>query len=378
MFDLMRPARRASRVAAAALALLVPMIAAGEAVLSSKGDTIHGHVKDLTSDGVVFEPAQGKGSVAVKWEDVQSLTTDGPYTVLHGDEGAISGKIVGFEAGHLLVGDSPASAERIDVRTLFHAYDESKATGSWVEQMRSRMRFWRASFDAAAAYTDSTTDTTLGSVGFLIERKKAPTRLLVEAAARYADQNAKDEDKDVTENVAFLLGRGELDLTDHWYTYASTRFTHDNELHLALRAEPRGGVGYYWVKSKTANFSTDVGVAWIYEDFFGHETVVDTAGVVTSRTSRGSNDFWAVAFGAQADKELAYGILWRARAEYLPAVDDWQDDYLARAETSFDVPLLEWLAFKIAFADEYDNSPASGDERNKFVATTGISIHFYP
>jgi Protein of unknown function, DUF481 len=374
MFDLMRPARRASCVAAAALALLVPMIAAGDAVLSSKGDTIHGHVADLTSDGVVFEPAQGKGSVAVKWEDVQSLTTDGPYTVLHGDEGEISGKIVGVEAGHLLVGDSPASAERIDVRTLFHAYDESKTTGSWVERMRSRMRFWRAALDAGAAYTDSSTDVRSGFVGLMFERKKSPTRLLFEAGARHADENKTHEGGSITESTAFAFTRGELDLTDHWYTYVSTRFTHDNELHLALRAEPRGGAGYYWVKSKTANFSTDLGLAWIYEDFFGHELDPNTG----ARPRRGSNDFWSVAFGAQADAVLAYGTLWRARAEYLPAVDDWQDDYLARAETSFDVPLLEWLAFKIAFVDEYDNTPAPGAEHNKFATTAGISLHFYP
>jgi hypothetical protein len=374
MFDRMRPARWVLRGAAAALALLVPVIAAGDAVLSSKGDTIHGHVADLSSDGVLFEPAQGKGQIAVKWTDVQSLETDGPYTVLHGEEGEVRGRILGFESGNLLVGDAPASATRIEVGTLFHAYDESKASGSWVERIRSRLRFWRAAFDAGAAYTDSTTDTTLGFVGFLIERRKTPTRLLLEAAARYADQNTQEESRTITENVAYLFGRGELDLTEHWYSYVSTRFTHDNQLHLSLRAEPRGGAGYYWRKSKTANFSTDVGLAWIYEDFFGHE--LDT--VTGARPRRGSNDFWSIAFGAQADAVLAYGTLWRARAEYLPAVDDWQHDYLARAETSFDMPLLEWLAFKIAFADEYDNTPAPGAKHNKFSTTAGLSLRFYP
>jgi len=369
---------RSARWAAAVAALLAPMVAAGDAVLSSKGDTIHGHVADLNSDGVVFEPAQGKGQIAVKWPDVQSITTDGPYTVLHGDEGQVRGKILGFEGGNLLVGAEPATAERIDVGTLFHAYDESKANGSWVERMRSRMRFWKASLDAGAAYTDGTDDSTSGFAGFLIERRKTPTRLLLEGSTRYAAQNKSDKPREVTENTSFLFGRGELDLTEHWYTYLSSRFTHDNQLHLALRAEPRGGAGYYWLKSKTANFSTDVGVAWIYEDFFGHETVFDSTGAVASRSRRGSNDYWSIAFGAQADAVLSYGILWRARVDYLPAVDDWQHDYLARAETSFDMPLLDWLAFKIAFADEYDNTPAPGAQRNKFASTAGFSIHFYP
>jgi hypothetical protein len=365
---------RAACTAALALALLAPGLAAAQAVLGAKGDTIHGRVADLTSEGVLFEPASGKGQVAVKWADVQSLATDGPYTVLHGDEGEAHGRIFGYEGGRLLVGDAPATAERIDVTTLFHAYDESKATGSWVERMRSRMRFWRASLNASGAYTDSTTDTLAGALGLTIERRKTPTYLLFEAGAHYGDQTKKGEDTEITENTLFAHMRGELDLSDHWYTYASSRFTHDNELHLSLRAEPRGGAGYYFVKSKTANLAADVGVVWIYENFFGDEFDAVT-GIDEPRRA---NHTWAIAFGASADAVLPYGALWRARVDYLPAVDNFMDDYLARAETSLDFPLLEWLAFRVALADEYDNTPAPGSQHNKFTSIAGLSIRFLP
>ena len=361
--------------AAAALVLFAPLGAAGQATLGAKGDTIHGRVADLTSDGVVFEPASGKGQIAVKWADVQSLETDGSYSVVHGAAGEARGRIVGFEGGKfLLVGDAPATAERVEIGEIFHAYDQSKASGSWVERMRSRLRFWMATLDASAAFTDSTTDTLAGAAGILIDRKKAPTHLLFEAAAKYADQNKQHEERSLTENTLFAFGRGELDLSDHWYTYASSRFTHDNQLHLALRAEPRGGAGYHFIKSKTRNFSTDIGVAWIYESYFGDEFDAATG----TDIDRGSKDFWSIAFGAQGDAVLAYGAILRGRAEYLPAVDDWAHDYLARAETSLDVPMLEWVAFRLAIADEYDNTPAPGAQRNKFSTTAGLAIRFIP
>ncbi len=375
MFDLGTLARCLPRGAAAALVLFAPLLAAGQATLGAKGDTIHGRVADLTAEGVVFEPASGKGQIAVKWADVQSLETEGNYSVLHGAEGETRGRILGFEGGkYILVGDAPATAERVEIGTLFHAYDESKATGSWVERMRSRLRFWMATLDASAAYTNSTTDTMAGAAGFLIDRKKAPTHLLFEAAAKYASEDEQHEERTITENTLFAFGRGELDLTDRWYTYASSRFTHDNQLHLSLRAEPRGGAGYHFIKSKTRNFSTDIGVAWIYENYFGDEFDV-TTGI---DEDRGSDDFWAIAFGAQGDAALAYGAILRGRAEYLPSVEDWQDDYLARAEASLDVPMLHWLAFRIAFADEYDNTPAPGAQHNKFSSTAGIAIRFIP
>lgn len=362
-----------SHVAAVALVLLAPLVASGQATLGAKGDTIHGRIADLTADGVLFEPASGKGKIAVKWEDVESLETEGNYVVLHGAEGEVRGKILRFEQGHLLVGEAPATAERVEVSALFHAYDESKATGSWVERMRSSLRFWMATLDANAAYTDSTTDTLAGGAGILIDRKKEPTHLLFEAGAKYADENKQHEERTITENALFAFTRGELDLTDHWYTYASTRFTHDNQLHLSLRAEPRGGAGYHFIKSKTRNLSADVGVAWIYEKFFGDEFV--TFG---DDRDRGDDDYWSIAFGVQGDAELAYGAILRGRAEYLPAVDDWQNNYLARAETSLDVPLLQWLALRFAMADEYDNTPAPGAQRNKFSTTMGFAIRFIP
>jgi hypothetical protein len=363
------------RGAVAAVVLCAPLLAAGQATLGAKGDTIHGRVADLTAEGVVFEPASGTGQIAVKWADVQSLETEGNYTVLHGAEGEARGRILGFEDGKfILVGDAPATAERLEIGTLFHAYDESKAAGSWVERMRSRLRFWTATLDASSAYTNSTTDTLAGAAGILIDRKKAPTHLLFEAGAIYASEDEQHEERTITENALFAFGRGELDLTDHWYTYASSRFTHDNQLHLALRAEPRGGAGYHFIKSKTRNFSTDVGLAWIYESYFGDEFDV-TTGI---DENRGSNNFWSIAFGAQGDAVLAYGAILRGRVEYLPSVDDWQDDYLARAETSLDLPMLHWLAFRIAFADEYDNTPAPGAQHNKFSSTAGIAIRFVP
>jgi hypothetical protein len=144
---------------------------------------------------------------------------------------------------------------------------------------------------------------------------------------------------------------------------------------LALRFEPRGGGGLHVVKSHDFNFSTDVGLAWVYEDYYGDEFINGNSG---PERRRGNDNHWAVAFGAQADAKLPYGTLWRARAEYLPAVDDWKDDYIARFETAVDFPLLEWLSFTVALRDEYDNTPADGNERNTLTTTGALSFRFNP
>jgi hypothetical protein len=355
------------------LILLAPGLAAGEARIGLKDGTLRGRVADLTADGITFERIHGKGSIVVPWADVESLETEATYAVMYGDEGEVRGRILGFTGGQLLIGETPETAERVDVATLFHAYGDDTDDASFLDQLRSRYRYWTASLDAGGAFTDSTTDKLLGFTGFLIERKKAPTHFLLEGAARYASENEQHEEGSVTENTLFGFTRGELDWTERYFIYASTRATHDAEQHLSLRLEPRAGAGVHIVKSKTRNFSTDVGAAWVYEDYFGDEPI---DGAFPLERRRGSDNHWAIAFGAQADAELPYGALWRARAEYLPAIDDWERDYLARAETSIAFPLLEWLAFKMALADEYDSTPAGGAQRNKFTTTAALSLRF--
>ena len=365
--------RRVSALVAsgALLWLLVPSLAAAEARIVVKGDTLRGRVADLTADGVVFEPIHGEGSILVSWADVENLETEDRLAILYGDDGEVYGRVLGVSDGQLLVGEEVGSAERIDTSTLFTALPDDFGQ-SVMDRLRSRLRYWTASFDAGAAFTDSTTDQVSGFGALRIRRDKGPTRFFLEGDARYANEKASGEDRSITENRIYGLTRGEYDLTERFYDYASFRATHDAIQHLSVRLEPRAGAGVHIIKSPDLNFSTDVGIAWIYEDYYGDELVEGT----TFERSRGGDDHVAVAFGAQADAKLPYGALWRARAEYLPAVDDWADDYLARFETGLDFPLLEWLAFTTSIRDEYDNTPAEGTERNTFTLSAGLSFRF--
>ena len=84
--------------------------------------------------------------------------------------------------------------------------------------------------------------------------------------------------------------------------------------------------------------------------------------------------FWAVAFGSDFMWRMPIGFVFRASGDYLPAVDAWTDDYLLRGDTSLEIPLIEWLSFKIRALDEYDNSPAEGTDRNRFTFTGLLSL----
>jgi hypothetical protein len=140
---------------------LVPCMAASEARIVVKGDTLRGRVADLTSDGVSFEPIHGKGSILVPWSDVENLVTEDRLAILHGDQGETYGRVLGMSDGQLLVGESVETAERIDTATLFMALSDDFGQ-TVMDRLRSRFRYWTAAFDSGVAYTDSTTDKASG------------------------------------------------------------------------------------------------------------------------------------------------------------------------------------------------------------------------
>jgi len=342
------------------LALLISAAAAAEDSITVKGDTLRGNIAALDGEGVVFEPVYGDGAITVPWADVEAIETGHDLTVLYGDEGEVRGRVLGLgPEGALLVGADAASATAIPTGDIFGSLD---GDGSG---LRSRFRHWTASFEAGGSYTDATTDRIAGSVGLRLDYNRDPFHWLLEAAARYGSEK-ETSSSSITENNQYLFSRGEYDLTRRLFSFASIRLTRDTIQFLSLRTEPKAGLGYRIFDLDCFKLAADTGAAYVHEDFFGH-------GGVSSGTT---NSYWAVAFGAQAEAKLPYGAVWRARAEYVPSVSDWTTEYLVRAYTELDFPLLGWLSFVLSAEDLYDNSPASGTQRNRFTTTGSLRARF--
>ena len=137
----------------------------------------------------------------------------------------------------------------------------------------------------------------------------------------------------------------------------------------SIRAIPKAGFGVHIIRfeekdGKPRHFwDADVGGAWVYEDFFGN----------------GQNDpnrYAAIAFGTDIFVTLPLGMTLASRGEYLPAVDDWQDDYLLRGKATLAYPMTEWLSLTSSVIDTYDNTPAEDTDQNSLTLAAGVSLVF--
>lgn len=358
-FTKTRSARSPIVGAALGCALSACLLTAAQAdQITAKGDTLNGKLISMGDGGLVFETAYAKDKLAIKYEDVTDIRTDGPVQLLHGEDGETIGRMLGMENGNLLVGTDAASATPIELSSVTLGTPTDGVR--WTDRMRSNFRYWHGSFDFGFGLTRSRIDDTILTLGFSLARKKAPTRFFLDVLGAYGKSESDevnlvkdaqgrviriDEVTTETRSRDNLLGRarGEYDLTKQLYVFGAGSAEYDGIQRISIRGIPKAGLGYRIWETKTDIFQVEAGGAWVYEKFFGGD----------------DNNFWAVAFGSFLDTGLWYGSRFTWRMDYLPAIDDWLGDYIVRNELALLIPLFDPFKLKLAFLDEYNSTPAS-------------------
>jgi putative salt-induced outer membrane protein YdiY len=325
------------------------------------GTVLRGSVAAVLPSAIEFQTAYGKGKITVALADLEAITTDAPFHFFHGDDQETHGRIVGIEAGKLLVGDTAETAVSVDPATLHVAYSDGKFNQTGLALLRRNLALWRGNFDVGFALTQSTTDTSALALGLAADRRKKPSRVTLGAGYRYGTQKEQSQGRSTLENEVKGLLRGEYDVSTHWFTFAQGDAEYDEIERLSLRGIPKGGVGYRFWETETGLLQVEGGGAYTYERFFGGDT----------------NQFFAIAFGKLLEWQLPwYGTEINWKTEYLPAVDDWARDYLLRSQAALLVPMLDYLKLKLTAAEQYDSTPAEDAENNTLTLTAGLSLVF--
>ena len=346
-------------------AALVAATAAADEV-TSKGTVLKGKVTGLSGSGLTFEPEYGKGALTIDWKNVEDVKTEAPLQVLYGDGLEADAPLQGYSDGKVLVGGDAATATAVPTAELHSGIPLGADGLTWQDRMRSYWRYWDGSADFGLNYQQATVDTLGFLLGFETTRKHDPTRFSIGANYRYSTQQKRDESKSTIEDRAFGTLRGEYDITDRLYAFAAGDVTYDAIQKLSIRGVPKGGLGYtIWeeeLDDDERNFlSAEAGGAWVYEDYF-------------ASANTPASDYFAIAFGAAAGYHLPLGSHIGWKMDYLPAVDNWAEDFLVRNALELTMPLMDPISAKLSFLDEYNNSPASGTNYNSLYLTFGVSV----
>lgn len=356
--------RRAGVVPRSVFAVLAVFFAspalAPAATLVVAGERLTGEIEGVTAAGVRFAPAYGKGAVEIPYERIERVQSEAEFVVLFDDTGEARGRLLGVRDGRLLVGTDEATAARVPVGGIQRALPAAVFDGSSLERFRARHRHWSGGVDLAFSSAHAASDSLALHVGAEARRQRGPSRLTLGGFYRLGTEQEAGRPSRTTENRLVGHLRLDRDLTERLFGFGGITGEYDEVQRLSLRTVPTLGVAYRLFRSQTASLALRAGGGYVHERFFD-ET---------------SNDFATALFGADVEAALPFDSTFEAGLEYLPAVDDWADNYRLRASAAWRIPLLGWLDLKFTVQDDYTSRPAPGTSHNSLATLAGIALRF--
>ena len=339
---------RTLRMLACALTVIWALAgrAAADEILFLNGDRLTGKIVKADGGKLTIK-SETAGEVTVDLAKVKTFSTDEPIVIKTGDT-TLSSKVTGGADGTVQV--VPVAGGSSQVIAL---KDVAKINPPPVQ--------WTGSFVANAMITTGNSETENFGVSLNAVRRSEIDRITLGGAYYYGRQEDKDTgDKTTTIDNWFLLGKYDYFLTKQFYLYGLVRVEQDQIADLDLRLTLSGGVGYQWFEMPTFNLSTEVGVAWVYENFQGG----------------GNEDHVAARFAYHVDWTPYKTIKLFHNLEWLPNVTDWFGDYNLNVDAGLRATIYEGLFAEAKIEVRYDTTPAPGAKKDDVRYLLGVGWAF--
>jgi putative salt-induced outer membrane protein YdiY len=310
----------------------VTAVTLADEVLFKSGDRLTGTVKSM-ADGKMLFDSKVAGPVVLKMADIETFSTDEPIKIALTDGTIVKYKISVAEDGHVAIdADQPLSFDSID-------------------KLNPKKPAWKGVITTGATFVRGNTKSDSASVGIEAARRSEAGRITLGAGyytARQRDNSTRSNS--TTADNWFMKGQYDYFISEKLYGYGNGRYERDRLTNLEMRMTPSLGLGYQWIERADFNFSTEIGMNWLYERYQEpDETRTYTAGRLAYHIDRNFNDY-VKAFH---------------NFEYLLSTER-MDTYLVNADVGLRAALTAYLSLEAKAQLAYNSKPAD-DRDNKYL-----------
>jgi putative salt-induced outer membrane protein YdiY len=303
---------------------------ADELVLKN-GDRLTGKIVHLVGGKLVFK-SDVAGQVTVSLSNIQTFSSDDQITVNLKDNTGFKQKVLSAGAGRFAVeGTEDLKSQQFAVADIV--------------SINPPIPKWTGDISVGITSTHGNTKTEMISANANATKRTEKDRTT--ASADYAKGEQEDPDTGETVTIEdWWRARGKYDyfFSKKAYGYLDVRYEKDAVAELDRRVIVGVGGGYQWIESDEMNFSTELGLASLYEKF-------------DNQTD--SNSELSLQLGYNFDKKLRENIKFTHDLTYYPAIDKFSDYYLTTtAGIRADFTEQLFLTLKAIF--NYDVTPAIG------------------
>jgi len=333
----------------ACLVLLV-QISQGDEIRLKNGDRISGKIQHLV-DGKLSFKADAAGPVTVDLSDIQTLSSDDPIEVNLKDKTGFMQKVSSAEPGRFAIeGSESMKAQEFAVADIVSINPPVKPIPKWTGDIA-----------VGITSTHGNTKTEMISANANFSKRTEKDRTTASTDYAKGEQEDPDTGEDVTiEDWWRAKGKYDYFFSKKMYGYIDGRYEKDAIAELDRRTIIGLGAGYQWIESDDMNFSTEFGLASLYEKY---DNQTDSNSEITLQ------------LGYNFDKKFRKNIKFVHDLTYYPSIDKVSDYYLTTtAGVRADFSETFFLTAKAIM--NYDATPAIGAHKTDVKYFLGLGYRF--
>jgi len=329
---------------------LCAQICHGDEVHLKNGDRISGKIQHLV-DGKLTIKADVAGMVTVDLSNIQTLSSDEPIEVNLKDQTSFTQKVSSAEFGRFAIeGSESVRAQEFAVADIVSINPPPKPIPKWTGDI-----------SIGVTSTHGNTKTEMISANANFSKRTEKDRTTVSTDYAKGEQEDPDTGEDVTiEDWWRVKGKYDYFFSKKMYGYVDGRYEKDAVAELDRRTIVGVGSGYQWIESEDMNFSSEFGLASLYEKY-------------DNQTDSNSEISFQV--GYNFDKKLRKNIKFVHDLTYYPALDKFSDYYLTTtAGVRADFTETFFATAKAIL--NYDATPAIGAHKTDVKYFLGLGYRF--
>jgi putative salt-induced outer membrane protein YdiY len=240
-----------------ALAMLISTPCMADTVTLDNGDRLTGKIARLENGKLVFNTNYA-GDIKIDLGRVRDLQSDGPMTVVLGNDQRLYGKLSG-DGAEITVQPTDRGVPRQEPAGKITDILPGVVTG----------REWKRSGHVNIGWSDSSGNTDVSRLHGDAEMiaQQGRNRYTAGIAVNYATDHGTE-----TESNGLAYAKYDRFFTQKWYAYANSTFEHDKFRDIRLRTTLGLGTGYQAIASSRTNLSLESGIDYVYTDFYSTPT----------------------------------------------------------------------------------------------------------
>ncbi len=311
------------------------------------GDRLSGEIVRLT-DGKLVLKSETAGEVTLNLADIQTFSSESALTIRLKDGTVLHQPVAAAQPDEFAVEEG----ETLRAQTFPLAQ---------IESINKPKPKWTGSISGSVASTHGNTkaDSVTGSLS--VTRRSEKDRTTANADYARAEQEDRDTGVDETiENWWRATARYDYFFTEKFFGFLNGRYEKDDVAKLDRRVIVGGGGGYQWVEREDLAFSTNLGLASLYEKF---DNVDDSDSQISLQA------------GYDFNKTLWKNFKFLHDLTYYPSLEKFSDYYLTTtAELRATMIKNLFASFRVIFNYDATPAPDQGSTDVKYLLGVGLTF----